>query len=346
MPPESPSRSILPPASPILASLRHPDGVIVDIGTHVLAMMRETLVQAGADESLALELLLAKDRLGNGILPGDFTTAEGQALLRGQIGGIPCVLQLNKYAGPAGGQKGINIVLKDGRVIAVDRRGTKETLTVNGEPELDMSGPLYDRCLGEVIFAGKTLFEQAPEVIPALTRRRIQEVRALLTPATNATWRALKTQNPPDGGFSLRLDIRLCSAPAALCCPKGSECRGLYPCGFCPADRQFCRSHHSRAFFLICHTRSYSAAGRWYKYPPPASRPAPGSRHNRRRAPDNRGNIFPATTAKLMAQYATGHRAQGRTQNTVLILNRFTVRHGHVSALLTRRFYRFLDWRR
>lgn len=166
---------------PDTRELRHPDGVIVDIGTHVLAMMRETLIQAGAGEALELELLLAKDRLGNGILPGDVTTAEGQALLRGEMGGIPCVLQLNKYAGPAGGQKGINIVLKDGRVIAIDRRGANETLSVDHEVKLDVSGPLYDRCLGEVIFTGKTLFEQAPEAIPALTRRRIQEVRALLT---------------------------------------------------------------------------------------------------------------------------------------------------------------------
>ncbi|HEY3987524.1 Gfo/Idh/MocA family oxidoreductase [Cedecea sp.] len=166
---------------PDTRELRHPDGVIVDIGTHVLAMMRETLIQAGADESLALELLLAKDRLDNSILSGDFTTAEGQALLRGEIGGIPCVLQLNKYAGPAGGQKGINIVLKDGRVIAADRRGAEETLTVDGEPTLDMSGPLYDRCLREVIFGDGTLFERSPQAIPALTRRRIQEVRALLT---------------------------------------------------------------------------------------------------------------------------------------------------------------------
>jgi len=65
-------------------------------------------------------------------------------------------------------------------VIAVDRRGADETLSVNDEVKLDISGPLYDRCLGEVIFADKTLFEQAPDAIPALTRRRIQEVRALL----------------------------------------------------------------------------------------------------------------------------------------------------------------------
>ena len=166
---------------PDTRELRHPDGVIVDIGTHVLAMMRETLMQAGADESLELELLLAKDRPGNGILPGDFTTAEGQALLRGQLGGVPCVLQLNKHAGPAGGQKGINIVLKNGSVIAVDRRGTEETLTIDDEPELNMSGPLYDRCLSEVIFGDETLFERSPQAIPALTRRRMQEVRALLT---------------------------------------------------------------------------------------------------------------------------------------------------------------------
>lgn len=166
---------------PDTRELRHPDGVIVDIGTHVLAMMRETLILAGADESLTLELLLAKDRVGKNIRPGDLTTAEGLALLRGLIGGVPCVLQLNKYAGPAGGQKGINIVLNDGRIIAVDRRGTEEKLTLDGEPELDISGPLYDRCLVEIIFANGTLFERSPQAIPALTRRRVQEVRALLT---------------------------------------------------------------------------------------------------------------------------------------------------------------------
>jgi hypothetical protein len=29
--------------------LRHPDGVILDIGTHVLAMLRETLLGCGGD---------------------------------------------------------------------------------------------------------------------------------------------------------------------------------------------------------------------------------------------------------------------------------------------------------
>ncbi|WP_227317708.1 Gfo/Idh/MocA family oxidoreductase [Cedecea davisae] len=161
--------------------LRHPDGVIVDIGTHVLAMMRETLMLAGAKESLNLELLLAKDRLGNNIAPGDVTTAEGQALLRGELGGIPCVLQLNKYAGPAGGQKGINIVLKDGRTISADRRGSEEKIIINDEIVLDASGPLYDRCLGEVIFGAATLFARSPQAVADFTRRRIQEVKALLT---------------------------------------------------------------------------------------------------------------------------------------------------------------------
>lgn len=34
--------------------LRHPDGVILDIGTHVLAMLRETLHASGSDTALSL----------------------------------------------------------------------------------------------------------------------------------------------------------------------------------------------------------------------------------------------------------------------------------------------------
>ncbi|WP_032457670.1 Gfo/Idh/MocA family oxidoreductase, partial [Klebsiella pneumoniae] len=43
--------------------LRHPDGVILDIGTHVLAMLRETLHASGGDTALSLSLRVAKDRL-------------------------------------------------------------------------------------------------------------------------------------------------------------------------------------------------------------------------------------------------------------------------------------------
>lgn len=163
--------------------LRHPDGVIVDIGTHVLAMMRETLHQLGGHDELALELVCAHDRLGNEIQSGDFTTAEGDAVLKGTLSGIPIMLTLNKYAGPAGGQKGMKVFLHDGRVINVDRRGTDEVVEVlntNSSRQHKMSGPLYDRCLKEVVLGESRIFKRNPPEIPALTQRRITEVEALL----------------------------------------------------------------------------------------------------------------------------------------------------------------------
>ncbi len=86
--------------------LHHPDGVILDIGTHVLAMLRETLHASGSDTALSLSLRVAKDRLGHDIAPGDTSTAEGVAHLQGTLGTIPLNIWLNKYAGPAGGAKG------------------------------------------------------------------------------------------------------------------------------------------------------------------------------------------------------------------------------------------------
>lgn len=62
--------------------LRHPDGVILDIGTHVLAMLRETLHASGGDTALSLSLRVAKDRLGHDIAPGDTSTAEGRRICR------------------------------------------------------------------------------------------------------------------------------------------------------------------------------------------------------------------------------------------------------------------------
>ena len=50
--------------------LRHPDGVILDIGTHVTAMLRETLHASGSDTALSLSLRVAKDRLGHDIARG------------------------------------------------------------------------------------------------------------------------------------------------------------------------------------------------------------------------------------------------------------------------------------
>lgn len=163
--------------------LRHPDGVIVDIGTHVLAMMRETVHRLGGNEKLTIELVHARDRLGNNIQPGDFTTAEGDALLRGTISDIPFTLALNKYAGPAGGQKGMKIYLQNGRIVNVDRRGLDEVIEVlnaNDSRQQIVSGPLYDRCLGEVVLGAERMLTSKPTAVPALARRRIAEVKSLL----------------------------------------------------------------------------------------------------------------------------------------------------------------------
>jgi predicted dehydrogenase len=168
---------------PDTRQLRHPDGVIVDIGTHVLAMMHETLAAMGATNQLRLTLCEAKDRLGNAITTGDITTAEGSAHLKGELCGIPLEMWLNKYAGPSGGQKGIRLHLRNGMVLSQDRRGAHEVLEVwQGEKvqRWTLEGPVYDRCLGRLILGANNVFERTPEQISTLTQRRITEVTALL----------------------------------------------------------------------------------------------------------------------------------------------------------------------
>lgn len=168
---------------PDTRTLRHPDGVIVDIGTHVLAMMHETLAALGANGQLALTLVAAKDRLGNPIGKGDITTAEGSAQIEGELCGIPLVMRLNKYAGPAGGQKGIRLHLRNGLILSQDRRGSGEVLELwQGEnvQRWTLEGPVYDRCLGRFITRGNSVFARSPEQVSLLTQRRITEVSALL----------------------------------------------------------------------------------------------------------------------------------------------------------------------
>lgn len=168
---------------PDTRTLRHPDGVIVDIGTHVLAMMHETLAALGADNQLALTLLEAKDRPGNPIAKGDFTTAEGRAHLQGELCGIPLEIWLNKYAGPAGGQKGIRLHLRNGTILSQDRRGADDVLEIwRGEQvqRWTLNGPVYDRCLQRWILGENSLFTRAPQQVNELTQRRLAEVTALL----------------------------------------------------------------------------------------------------------------------------------------------------------------------
>lgn len=168
---------------PDTRELRHPDGVILDIGTHVLAMLRETVRYLGGNNEMVLRLVSAKDRLGREIPRSDLTTAEGEAHLQGQISGIPLDIWLNKYAGPAGG-KGLRLYLRDGRIISHDRRGTEDVLEViDGEAvqSWSITGTIYAHCLAEQILGAQSLFERCPQEVSQTTLRRLEEVECLLT---------------------------------------------------------------------------------------------------------------------------------------------------------------------
>ncbi|MGX5111103.1 Gfo/Idh/MocA family oxidoreductase [Enterobacter cloacae] len=169
---------------PDTRTLRHPDGVILDIGTHVLAMLRETVRYLGGNDDMALQVVTAKDRLGRDIAKGDLTTAEGEAHLQGSISGVPVDIWLNKYAGPAGGQKGLRLYLRDGRIVSHDRRGAEDVLELiegNDIQRWHIPGTIYEHCLAEHILGAKSLFERDPHEVSRTTRRRIEEVTLLLT---------------------------------------------------------------------------------------------------------------------------------------------------------------------
>lgn len=168
---------------PDTRTFRHPDGVILDIGTHVLAMLRETVRYLGGNDDMILRVVTAKDRLGRAITKGDLTTAEGEAHLQGRISGVPVDIWLNKYAGPAGGKKGIRLCLRDGRIISHDRRGSEDVLEViDGETRQcwTIPGTIYEHCLAEQILGTRSLFERDPHEVSRTTRRRIAEVQLLL----------------------------------------------------------------------------------------------------------------------------------------------------------------------
>ncbi|HIE5561741.1 TPA: oxidoreductase [Enterobacter kobei] len=169
---------------PDTRTLRHPDGVILDIGTHVLAMLRETMCFLGGHDEMTLQVVAAKDRLGRAIAKGDLTTAEGEAHLQGSICGVPVDIWLNKYAGPAGGQKGLRLHLRDGRTISHDRRGAEDVLEVIEGDDIQrwsLPGTIYEHCLAGHILGDKSLFERDPQEVSRTTRRRIEEVALLLT---------------------------------------------------------------------------------------------------------------------------------------------------------------------
>lgn len=168
---------------PDTRQLRHPDGVILDTGTHVLAMVRETVRYLGGNDEMTLAVRIAKDRLGQPITYGDLETAEGEAHLQGEVSGIPLDIWLNKYAGPAGGQKGIRLFLRDGRVVSQDRRGPDDIVElIDGDAvqRWVLPGPIYEHCLGGHILGANSLFVRAPQEVPELTRRRLAEVELLL----------------------------------------------------------------------------------------------------------------------------------------------------------------------
>ena len=169
---------------PDTRTLRHPDGVILDIGTHVLAMMRETMRYLGGDGDIALQVVTARDRLGCDIARGDLTTAEGEAHLQGQVSGVPVEIWLNKYAGPSGGQKGLRLHLRDGRVMSHDRRGAEDVLElIEGDKVQSwrFGGTIYERCLAEHILGEHSLFARARAEVSRTTQRRLEEVELLLT---------------------------------------------------------------------------------------------------------------------------------------------------------------------
>lgn len=168
---------------PDARQLEHPDGVIIDIGTHVLAMMRDILRGLGGNGELSLQLISAKDRLGRPIAKGDLHTAEGEAHLRGTVSGIPVDIWLDKYAGPTGGQKGFRLHLRDGRIISHDRRGAEDVIElIKGEnvQRWKIPGTIYARCLAEHILGEKSLYQRAPEEVSLTTQRRLEEVELLL----------------------------------------------------------------------------------------------------------------------------------------------------------------------
>lgn len=164
--------------------LRHPDGVVLDTGTHVLAMLREWMVANGLPCGLSLHLRAMTDRLGQTIPAGDVATAEGRAELAGTIGGVPLTLHLDKYAGPDGGRKGLVVTGHSGWQLSLDRKGNSDLLLFEHQGqrhELQRPGALYDYCLAACLpdcLPGIETLGRA--VRQAMTRRRLEEETLLL----------------------------------------------------------------------------------------------------------------------------------------------------------------------
>lgn len=154
----------------------HPDGVIMDTGPHVLAMIRENLVQLGLQERFTLHQCSATDRRGNPLIRGDISTAEGSAMISGEYGRIPLTITLNKYAGPGISRKGMQIRLREGAVVSADYRpeGDVLTLTQHGQRlQWVRPGALYPHCVRQLLC-------NPPARPGEYTRRRVEEISTLL----------------------------------------------------------------------------------------------------------------------------------------------------------------------
>ncbi|MFV0574001.1 MAG: Gfo/Idh/MocA family oxidoreductase [Vibrio sp.] len=157
----------------------HPDGVILDIGTHVLTMMRDCLSCFQSESRLSLQVEQAKSRLGQPIEIGDITTAEGEAKLVGHCGNVPISLHLNKYAGLEGGQKGMNVKLSHDRKVWLDRLGSDEILGYEQDGQVWQwirYGALYQHTIFNLLQG----YPFSTEQLKAMTSRRIEEVECLL----------------------------------------------------------------------------------------------------------------------------------------------------------------------
>ncbi|WP_409421784.1 Gfo/Idh/MocA family oxidoreductase [Pseudaeromonas sp. ZJS20] len=166
--------------APDRRQLRHPDGVVLDTGTHVLALLRECMALLGQALDLQLTLATMNDRRDVPIAPGDHQTAEGRASLQGRLGGVPVSIRLDKYAGVAGGRKGLTLYGEQGWQLSLDRQGDEDRIVWQQGAQrvsLRRPGAIYGHALAEVLGVSGGLDAAQRQ---AMTARRLEEVRLLL----------------------------------------------------------------------------------------------------------------------------------------------------------------------
>ena len=129
---ENPSRLTLPPASGH-SNASPPGRRNPDIGTHVLAMLRETVRYLGGSDDMTLQVVTAKTAGpryckrrpdhggGRGASSGPHQRRAGEYLAE-------------QIRGTRGRAKGLRLWLRDGRIISHDRRGAEDVLElIEGE---------------------------------------------------------------------------------------------------------------------------------------------------------------------------------------------------------------------